>query len=39
MDKNEYYDILIGEGACYASSSLCCCFRYLNNVKLGCRSI
>ncbi len=38
MDKNEYYDILIGEGACYASSSLCC-FRYLNNVKLGCRSI
>lgn len=39
MDKNEFYGILIGDGAGYASSSICCDFRYWNNVKLGCRFI
>lgn len=36
MDKIEFYDILIGEEASMASSSIRCCLRYCYNVKLGC---
>ncbi len=39
MDKKEFYDISSGEEAHMASSLLCCCLRYRNNVKFGCHFI